>query len=231
MTHFLSTSAGLAENVFILASMDGMAPTKPARCALIYPQSPLRSTPTEPYSETISMRCNGGIISPLGRMIGWDRIGRGGMGDDLSLTFRRDGDIGAREPFAELDQAGLGQKILLQRALEKINGEVGGHRHRRPADAGVSRDVGPQIGQCHHGRSRNRPTGTQRLRIKALADTAAAEPDFVDCKAALRIEHLRKFCLEQTLDLRLRQFRLFLHVAAPHLRFGYNARCRFANPR
>ena len=45
------------------------------------------------------------------------------MSDEILLPFGANADVGDREPFAELDQAGLGQKILLQRALEKKTSE------------------------------------------------------------------------------------------------------------
>ena len=57
------------------------------------------------------------------RQLWRDRVGRGGVGDQLVLAIGADGDLGDRKAFAELDQPRLGQKVLLRRALKKIDVE------------------------------------------------------------------------------------------------------------
>src|SRR5580693_7678638 len=91
----------------------------PARCPLIYPHLPSRSIATDPYFDNISMGCVRGIISPFPGMAWRNRIDRGGVRYELILTFRADGDVGDRKSFAQLDQPGFGQKVLLRRTFEE----------------------------------------------------------------------------------------------------------------
>src|SRR5215472_10166253 len=141
MTHFLSTSAGLAENVLIFASMDGMRRRK-AGALRAYLSSP-----------SFGVNSTGATFRQY-----FNRMGRGRVGDEILLTFRANGDVGHRQPFAELDKPSLGQKILLRRTLKKIDGQISCDRHRRPADAGMDRDIRPEVCERHHRRSRNRST-------------------------------------------------------------------------
>ncbi len=62
---------------------------------------------------------------------GWDRIGRGQMGNRpiLSiLSYLPDRDLANDKALAHLDQVAVGQEILAARLAQEIDVEAGGHR-------------------------------------------------------------------------------------------------------
>src|SRR5262249_38217814 len=118
MTHFLSTSAGLAENVLIFASIDGIAPAKNPRVAHLSFRTRAPGQQQRSRISTIFQWGGSEVLFHRETRDAWrNRIGRGRVGDEILLTFRANGDVGHRQPFAELDKPGLGQKILLRRTL------------------------------------------------------------------------------------------------------------------
>ena len=68
-------------------------------------------------------------------------------------------------------------------------------------DRGEHRDVHGEVGERHHGRTRDGAAGTDVSLAPRLADPRAAVPGVLDGHAAVGIEHLRKFGAQAGFEL------------------------------
>ena len=85
------------------------------------------------------------------------------MGDELVLSFRTDGDIGDREPFAELDQVVLAKRSLCSGRLRKLRRPLRVLPGGRAGTRGLGASTGPGTFRSRPARRRYLFLGTVSL--------------------------------------------------------------------
>src|SRR5436190_20665787 len=123
------------------------------------------------------------------------------MGDGFLVPVGEQVHLHHRQAPAELENFRLRNQVAALRLAQEIDIQIDGHRQRDRTNCRQHRHIEREVGQHHHGGSGNGPTGPDKSVAIRLAHAAPAEPDLFNAETALRMERLRKFRGEKTLDL------------------------------
>src|SRR5262249_21729750 len=143
ITHFFSTSAGFAENVFMAWLPSGAGPRRRVihRRPAPRPPPPLKKSAIK----TISYSYGFIITRNKSRAPRRNRIGRGDVGDGIVVPVGANGDFPRRKLLPELQKSRFSGEVALGGLAQEIDVEVDGDRERHRPNGGKDRDIHGEI--------------------------------------------------------------------------------------